>query len=106
MRVVKKDHHHNHHREKKEGGEKNIERDSRVRYFIPFRSNRFGVAPLFQFTRDSHNSIEFTHSYKQSYKYLCVQESSLETFLSTIIINMATYGPALDDKEGKVFTVS
>ncbi|KAF8368334.1 chd-1 [Pristionchus pacificus] len=60
VKVVKKDHHHNHHREKKEGGEKNIERDSR--------------------------------------------ESGLESFLNTIIINMSTYGPALDDKEGKVFT--
>lgn len=111
MKVVKKDHHHNHHREKKEGGEKNIERDSRVRYLIKlhllmFHSNRFCVALLLQFTKDVHNSIELAYSFKRSNKTYCVEESGLESFLNTIIINMSTYGPALDDKEGKVFTVS
>ncbi|GMT00226.1 hypothetical protein PENTCL1PPCAC_22400, partial [Pristionchus entomophagus] len=32
------------------------------------------------------------------------KESGLESFLNAIVINMATYGPALDDNKGKVFT--
>lgn len=31
-------------------------------------------------------------------------ESGLDTFLNAIIINNATYGPALDDNKGKIFT--
>ncbi|GMR53197.1 hypothetical protein PMAYCL1PPCAC_23392 [Pristionchus mayeri] len=32
------------------------------------------------------------------------KESGLDSFLNAIIINMATYGPALDDNQGKIFT--
>ncbi|GMT28082.1 hypothetical protein PFISCL1PPCAC_19379 [Pristionchus fissidentatus] len=53
---------------------------------------------------DHHHHREKTTARDEKRGEKDTKESGLDTLLNAIVINMATYGPALEDSKGKIFT--